>query len=50
MRFSNECTENRVCNGYNNHVNETKEFDANLYLIKRQASNQFVYMLPYFKE
>ena len=39
-----------MCKKCNNQINQNKEFEANLNLSKRQASNEFGYMLPYFKE
>ena len=39
-----------MCNRCNNHINENKEFEANLNLIKRQAPNDFGYLLPCFKK
>ena len=49
MRFCNECNYNKVCVKCNNHINENKEFEANLNLLKRNAPNEFGYMLPYYK-
>ena len=48
MRFCNECKEKRRCNKFNNQINENKEFEANLNLLKREAPNEFGYMLPYY--
>ena len=39
-----------LCTTRNNEVNENKEFEANLNLLKRQAPNEFGHMLPYYKE
>ena len=50
FRFCNECNDKITCNGFNSQVIETREFEANLNLIKRQNPNQFGYMLPHFKE
>ena len=47
MRFCNECNDNKMCVKCNNHINENKEFEANLNLLKRNAPNEFGYMLPY---
>ena len=49
MRFCNECNDNKMCVKCNNQVNEKKEFEANLILLKRKAPNEFGYMLPYYK-
>ena len=49
MRFCNLCNIKRMCNGCNNQVNENKEFDGNINLLKRQAPNQFGHMLLYYK-
>ena len=46
MRFCNECNDNKMCVKCNNHINENKEFEANLCLLKRNAPNEFGYMLP----
>ena len=48
MRFCNECNDNKMCVKCNNHINENKEFEANLNLLKRNAPNEFGYMLPYY--
>ena len=48
MRFCNECSDNKMCVKGNNHINENKEFEANLNLLKRNAPNEFGYMLPYY--
>ena len=50
MRFCNECNNRRMCSKCNNLVNGSKEFEANLNLLKRQAANDFCYMLPFFIE
>ena len=49
MRFCIECCKQNYCDRCNNQVNENKEFEANLNLIKRQAPNEFGHMLPLFK-
>ena len=49
MRRCNECKGEILCDGCNNQVNENKEFEAILSLIKPEASNQFGHMLPYYK-
>ena len=48
MRFCNECDDIKTCNKCNNQINENKEFEANLYLLKRKAPNEFGYLLPYY--
>ena len=48
MRFCNECNDKKMCDKCNNQINENKEFQANLNLLKRKAPNEFVYMLPYY--
>ena len=37
-----------MCVKCNKHINENKEFEANLNLLKRNAPNEFGYMLPYY--
>ena len=41
MRFCNECSEGNNCDRCNNQINEYKEVQANLDLLKRQASDRF---------
>ena len=48
MRFCNGCNDKKMCNICNNQINENKEFEANLNLLKRKAPNKFGYMLPYY--
>ena len=48
LRFYNECNDKILCDKCNNRVNENKEFEANLNLLKRNAPNEFGYMLPYY--
>ena len=50
MRRCNECKGEILCNQCNNKVNEKKEFDANLNLLKREAPNELGHMLPCYKE
>ena len=50
MRRCNECKDEILCKTCDNQINENTEFEANLSLLKREAPNQFGYMLPYFKE
>ena len=49
MRFCNECSKEKCCDGCNNQINETNEFEASLYLLKREAPNDFGYILPFYK-
>ena len=49
MRFCNECNDNKMCVKCNIHINENKEFEANLNLLKRNAPNEFGHMLPYYE-
>ena len=48
MRQCNECKDGILCTTYNNLINENKEFEANLNLLKRETPNDFGYMLPYY--
>ena len=48
MRFCNKCDDKKMCNLCNNQINENKEFEANLNLLKRKAPNEFGYKLPYY--
>ena len=48
MRFYYECNDKKVCNKCNNQINENKEFEANLNLLKRKAPSENGYMLPYY--
>ena len=47
MRFCNECNDNKMCIKCNNQINENKEFEAILNLLKRKSPNEFGYMLAY---
>ena len=49
MRFCNECNDKKMCNKCNNQIIENKQFESNLSKLKRHPSNEFGYMLPYFK-
>ena len=49
MRQCNECKDEILCVTCNNPINENKEFEANLSLLKRKAPNEFGYMFPYYK-
>ena len=48
MRQCNSCKDGMLCTTCNNQINEYKEFEANLNLLKREAPNQFGYMLAYY--
>ena len=49
LRHCNKCKDGIFCTTCNNQVNEKKEFQANLYLLKREAPIEFEYMLPPYK-
>ena len=49
IRQCNECEDGLLFTTRNIQTNENKEFEANLNLIKREAPNEFGYMLPYYK-
>ena len=49
MRFCNECNDIKMCDRCNNQINENKEFEAKLNLLKRNAPNEFGYMLLIIK-
>ena len=50
MRFCNKCKDKTLCDECNNQVNENKDFEAILNLLKRQAANEFGHICPYFKD
>ena len=50
MRFCNECNDKRMCDRCIDLITENKEIETNLNLFKREASNQFGHMLPFFFE
>ena len=50
MRFCNECNDKKLCNKCNYHINENKEFEANLNELKRHPPNDFGYMLPFYEK
>ena len=50
MRRFDEFKGEILCIMCNNEVNEIKEFEENLNLLKRQSPNQFGHILPYCKE
>ena len=47
MRRGIECNSKILCTTCKNQVNETREFESNLNLIKRQPSNEIGHMPPY---
>ena len=49
-RWCIECKNEILCTTCNNQINENKEFEANLNLLKRKAPNEFGHILPYHKE
>ena len=50
MRFCNECNRKTICKRCNVQINENKEFEPNLNLLKRQTPIEFGRRLPYFKK
>ena len=48
MRHCNACKDGILCVTCNNQINENKEFEANLNLIKREKPNDRGHMLPYY--
>ena len=49
VRLCKECTDKIICDRCSIQINENKEFEANLYLLKRPPVNQFGHMLPLYK-
>ena len=47
-RFCNECSKEKFCDRCNNGVNENKEFETSIDLLRRHAPYQFGDMLPYY--
>ena len=47
MRFCNECNGKKLCTKCNQQINENKEFETNINLLKREAPFEFRHMLPY---
>ena len=47
MRHCNASKDGILCATCNNQINESKEFEANLNLLKRETANEFGYMLPF---
>ena len=50
LRFVDECCKKKHCNRCNSQINENKEFEVKLYLLRKHAPNQNGHMLPYSKE
>ena len=48
--FFKECNKDKKCERFNNQINENKEFQANLNLVKGQFPNEFGDMLHYLKK
>ena len=48
MRFCNECKDEILCTTCKNQINENKELEANLNLLKRKSPNKVGHMLPYY--
>ena len=49
MRGCNECKDGILRITCKNQVNENKEFEANLILLKQDAPNEVGHLLPYYK-
>ena len=47
MRRCDKCRSKIILATCDDQINENKEFEANLSLLKREATNEFGYMLPY---
>ena len=50
MRECNVCKDGKLCVTCNKKIDENKEFEANINLLKRKAPNEFGYMLPSCKK
>ena len=50
IRRCDNCGGKKLCVTCNNQINENKELEDNLNLLKGEAPNEFGYMLPYFIE
>ena len=50
MRRCNKYRGKILCATCNNQINENKKFEAIIKLLKREAPNEFDYMLPFFIE
>ena len=49
MRQGNACKDGRLCATCNNQINENKEFETNLNLLKRKTPIDFGFMVPYYE-
>ena len=49
MRFCNECDDKKMCNKFNDQINENKKLEANLNEIKRHPPSNFGHMLSFYK-
>ena len=49
MRQCNACKDGILCATCNNQINENKEIEANLNLLKREKPIDFGHTLPYYK-
>ena len=49
MRRCNNWKNEILCKEFNIQINENKEFEANLNLLKRDVPNELVHLLPYYK-
>ena len=45
----NECKDGILCITRNNQINENKEFEAKLIILKRKTLNKFGHMIPNYK-
>ena len=50
MRGCDKCRSKIICTTCNNQINESKEFEAKLHLLKQEAPNEIGYMLPFLIE
>ena len=48
MRQCNACKDGILCATCNNQINENKEFEGNLNLLKQEKPNDRGHMLPYY--
>ena len=49
MMLCSECNGNKLSDMCNNEVNEDKDFEANISLLRRMAPNQIGHRLPYYR-
>ena len=47
MELCNECSKENCRDRCNNQINKNNEFESSSNLLKRQAPNQFSYILPF---